>query len=539
MEHAFSGLSIIAGWQRSVRRYANKKALCFFDRSRTFSDRSRTFSNRSWTFSDRSWTYAELDQAAKQVATELIARGFIPGDRLAAYGKNSDAYLITFLACIYTGIIHVPVNFGLKEDELDYIIQQSGAKGLIYDPKLANNVRQIREHCQYLTLEGLFFEDENSVSEESPTFNISEIIQRKTTSELTAFDDSANDCVQIMYTSGTTSLPKGAVMTNTCLMTQYISAIMQLDIKASDYSLAALPLYHTAQMHAFTLPSLLVGATTVLIESPDAEQCLSLIEQHHISSFFAPPTVWIGLLQHQDFNRRNLSSLKKLYYGAAAMPEAVVHELLQRLPGAGLYNCYGQTEMSPLVSVLLPHEHIDRPASAGRAIFFVETRIVDENMNDVPVGERGEIVHRSPQVMKGYWQKPKETAEAFTGDWFHSGDIGTFDSEGYLYIVDRIKDVINTGGVLVASREVEEVLYQHPAVAEVAVIGTPHKKWIEAVTAVVVLKDNGLATEDDLIAFSKRKLAAFKIPKQVVFVDQLPKNASGKVLKRKLRECCF
>ncbi len=515
MENTFSGLSIIEAWQHSVRINQHKKAL---------------------HFSDRIWTYADLDLAAQQVAAEFIALGFIQGDRVAAYGKNSDAYLITFIACLYTGIIHVPVNFLLKGDELTYVLKQSGAKGLIYDCRLENTVRQVRRHCPDLKFEGLFFNEISPTKENNSPFTVHTIAQRKTPIELSPIISRNDDYIQILYTSGTTSVAKGAVMTNSCLMTQYMGAIKHLNIQTTDHSLAALPLYHTAQMHAFTLPCLLVGATTILIESPDASRCLSLIEKQKITSFFSPPTVWINLLHNNDFNQRDLSSLKKLYYGAAAMPESVVHELLKRLPGAGLYNCYGQTEMSPLVSVLLPEEHIDRPASAGKPISFVETRIVDENMKDVPVGERGEIVHRSAQVMKEYWQKPDETKEAFSGDWFHSGDIGVFDNEGYLYIVDRIKDVINTGGVLVASREVEEVLYRHPAVAEVAVIGTPHEQWIEAVTAVVVLKENHAVTEPELISFSKQKLAGFKIPKHVLFTDQLPKNASGKVLKRKLRE---
>lgn len=515
MENTFSGLSIIEAWQRSVRINQHKKSL---------------------HFSDRSWTYAELDLAAQQVAAEFIAQGFIQGDRLAAYGKNSDAYLITFIACLYTGIIHVPVNFLLKGDELTYVLKQSGAKGLIYDYRLENTVRQVQGDCPDLRFEGLFFNEASPTEENNPPFTIHSITQRKTSIELSPIISRKDDYIQILYTSGTTSLPKGAVMTNNCLMTQYMGAIKHLNIQSSDHSLAALPLYHTAQMHVFTLPCLLVGATTTLIESPDSALCLSLIEKQQITSFFSPPTVWINLLHSNDFNRCDLSSLTKLYYGAAAMPESVVHELLKRLPGAGLYNCYGQTEMSPLASVLLPEEHIDRPASAGKPLSLVETRIVDEMMNDVPVGERGEIVHRSAQVMKEYWQKPVETKAAFSGDWFHSGDIGVFDREGYLYIVDRIKDVINTGGVLVASREVEEVLYHHPAVAEVAVIGTPHEQWIEAVTAVVVLKDKTSATETELITFSKQKLAGYKIPKRVLFATQLPKNASGKVLKRTLRK---
>lgn len=507
----FTGLSIAEAWQRSVRLHKNKTALMF---------------------EGRHWTFESLDQAAKRVAAKLDQAGVGKGDRLAVYGKNSDAYLITFLACVYSGVIHVPVNFNLRGKELAYILKQSGAKGFIYESKLTAHVTQVKEDGFSFALEGVFYGDAAGGLE-----NILDIaLSSDASTEFPEVSHADQECVQIMYTSGTTSLPKGAVMTNLCLMTQYIGAIIYLDIKTSDCQLAALPLYHTAQMHVFTVPALLMGATTVLLESPAAELCLECIEQHKATAFFSPPTVWISLLEQENFSSYDLSTLTKIYYGAAAMPETVVNKLLTYLPQAGLYNCYGQTEMSPLATVLLPHEHAERPASAGKPILFVETRVVDENMNDMAVGEQGEIVHRSPQVMQQYWEKPEATEEAFSGGWFHSGDVGKFDNEGYLYIVDRIKDVINTGGVLVASREVEEALYQHEAISEVAVISTSHEKWIEAVTAVVVLKENAVSDEDTLINFSKERLAPFKVPKKVIFVDDLPKNPSGKVLKRELRD---
>ena len=297
-----------------------------------------------------------------------------------------------------------------------------------------------------------------------------------------------------------------------------------MDFSADDRALGALPLYHTAQMHAFTIPQMLVGGRTVLIEAPVPEQVLRLIEQEQITSFFAPPTVWISLLRHPDFATRDLRSLQRVYYGASIMPVPVLHELRERLPNAQPYNCYGQTEIAPLATTLRPEEHDARPASCGRPALNVETRVVDPDMNDVPPGTHGEIVHRSPHLLVGYWNKPKETEEAFSGGWFHSGDVGYADAEGYLYIVDRIRDVINTGGVLVASREVEEVLFTHPAVSEVAVVGLPDAKWIEAVTAFVVLRPDRTVEADALIAHARPHLAPFKLPKRVVFVDNLPRN---------------
>ena len=217
------------------------------------------------------------------------------------------------------------------------------------------------------------------------------------------------------------------------------------------------------------------------------------------------------------------------------MPVPVLNELLQRLPGARPFNCYGQSEIAPLATVLKPEEHRARPASVGRPAINVETRIVDPDMNDVAPGEQGEIVHRSPHLLTYYWNNPEETAKAFYGGWFHSGDVGVMDAEGYITIVDRLKDVINTGGVLVASREVEEALFTHEAVSEVAVIAVPDPKWVEAVAAIVVLRAGMTASEAELEAHARERLASYKVPKRIIFADHLPKNTAGKLLKRQLR----
>ena len=253
---------------------------------------------------------------------------------------------------------------------------------------------------------------------------------------------------------------------------------------------------------------------------------------------FAPPTVWISFLRHEAFEEHDLASLEKVQYGASIMPVPVLRELRERLPNPRLYNCYGQSEISPLATALRPEElKEERLASVGRPALLVETRVVDPEMNDVPPGERGEIVHRSPHLMVGYWEKPEETEEAFEGGWFHSGDLGYFDEEGYLYVVDRVKDVINTGGIQVSGSEVEDALFDHQAVSEVAVIGLPDEKWIEAVSAVAVPKVDAETENlrEELEEHATEKLADFKRPKHIFFVEDLPRNAAGKILKRELR----
>jgi fatty-acyl-CoA synthase len=478
-------------------------------------------------FGDRIWRFTELDAAIDRVGRRLLDIGLAPGDRVAAYGRNSDGYLIAFLACARAGLVHVPVNYALTGGELGYILEQSGARAVIAAASLEANLQGVMPP-------GVAFTGRFEGRGDGP---IDILTTAYDTAAPTAIDVAVNENTlgQIVYTSGTTAAPKGAMMTHGAMLSEYYSCIHALDYSADDKALAALPLYHTAQMHAFTVPQLLVGAFTALIEAPAPELVLERIETLGITSFFAPPTVWISLLRCPDFASRDLGSLKHIYYGASIMPVPVLHELRERLPKAGAYNCYGQTEIAPLATVLRPEEHEARPASAGRPVLNVQTRVVDPDMNDVPPGTHGEIVHRSPQLLTGYWNKPEETAAAFAGGWFHSGDVGYFDEQGYLTIVDRIRDVINTGGVLVASREVEEALFTHPAVSEVAVIGAPDPKWIEAVTAFVVLRDGHDATEEALIAHARTHLAPFKLPKRVVFVETLPRNTAGKLLKRELR----
>ncbi|MGW7047715.1 acyl-CoA synthetase [Streptomyces avermitilis] len=476
----------------------------------------RTPERRAIHYRDRSWTYAELDEAVSRAARALRETGLVPGDRVGAYGHNSDAYLIGFLACARAGLVHVPVNQNLTGDDLAYIVDQSGATLVLTDPDLAGN---LADGVRTLALR----DADDSL-----------LARLATTALYDGAEPRGEDLAQLLYTSGTTALPKGAMMTHRALVQEYLSAIAALDLSAGDRPVHSLPLYHSAQMHVFLLPYLAVGAENVILDAPDAEQIFDLVEAGRADSLFAPPTVWIGLSNRPDFATRDLSGLRKAYYGASIMPVPVLERLKRRLPELAFYNCFGQSEIGPLSMVLGPDEHKRRMDSCGRPVLFVEARVVDESGKEVPDGERGEIVYRSSQLCEGYWDKPEETAEAFRDGWFHSGDLAVRDAAGFFTVVDRVKDVINSGGVLVASRQVEDALYTHEGVAEVAVVGLPDERWIEAVTAVVVAR--GEVTEAELLAHAREKLAHFKAPKRVLFVDELPRNASGKILKRELRD---
>jgi fatty-acyl-CoA synthase len=307
-------------------------------------------------------------------------------------------------------------------------------------------------------------------------------------------------------------------------------------MSVDDVELHTLPMYHCAQLDCFFSIDIYLGATSIILPGPEPARMLETIEAEGVTKLFCPPTVWISLLGHPDFETRDLSTLRKGYYGASPMPVEILRELGERLPGVAFWNFYGQTEMAPLATILRPDEQVSHAGSAGRASLNVETRVVDDDDNDVAPGEIGEIVHRSPHACLGYYEDEEKTAAAFRSGWFHSGDLGIIDEHGYLSVVDRKKDMIKTGGENVASREVEEAIYELDAVAEVAVFGISHPHWIEAVTAAIVPREGVALTVDDVHAHVKPILAGYKRPKYVVLVDELPKNPSGKILKRNLRE---
>ncbi|MET3803319.1 fatty-acyl-CoA synthase [Nakamurella sp. UYEF19] len=476
-------------------------------------------------FAGRAWTYRQLDEAVSRAAAHLLSLGLSRGDRVATVGANSDAYLLAFLGCARAGLVHVPVNYALTGRELSYILAQSGSRIALVDPDLAAGVAAVQESTsleQILVLQG------------TPDA----VLHGWSSGLVPAVDIEVQetDLVQLLYTSGTTSNPKGAMMTHTALVHEYTSSILALDAAEDDDPLHCMPLYHSAGMHVFLMPYLAVGATNHLMPRPDVAEVLRRIGRDRIGALFLAPTVWVPLANHPDLPGGDLSSLRKAFYGASIMPVPVLQRLQALLPELGFYNCFGQSEIGPLATVLKPAEHAERPEACGRTVLFVEARVVDEEGADVPADVPGELLYRSPQLCTGYWDSPEATAEAFRDGWFHSGDLVRRDALGYITVVDRIKDAINTGGVMVASREVEDALYTHPDVAEVAVIGTPDDRWIEAITAVVVLRPGATAGPAELIAHARLSLASFKVPKSVHLVAELPRNQSGKLLKRVLRD---
>jgi fatty-acyl-CoA synthase len=482
---------------------------------------------------DTVWTYTEMDAICNRLARGLLASGISKGDRVAVLSRNSHAFAALRFSLARIGAVLVPINFMLNPEEIRFILASSGATLLAVGPDFIDVARTAStKDCAVKSMIWLPGEEPSAPPSGMTTFDD---LLDKNVSPVTASVDS-RDLAQIIYTSGTESLPKGAMLSHEAVMWQYVSCVVEGGMAEEDVVLHALPLYHCAQLDVFLGPAIYLGSTNIIIGKPAPDLILSLIAAHGVTSFFAPPTVWIGMLRSPAFDETDLSTLQKGYYGASIMPVEVLRELQRRLPKVRFWNFYGQTEIAPLATVLKPEDQLRKAGSAGKPALNVETRVVDSEMNDVAVGEIGEIVHRSPHLLSGYYNNPEKTAEAFAGGWFHSGDLATVDEDGYITVVDRMKDMIKTGGENVASREVEEMIYRLPQVSEVAVVGLPDPRWIEAVTAIVVVKDGQTLTGDAVVDHCAQSMAHFKTPKRVIFVDSLPKNPSGKLLKRELRQ---
>ena len=479
-------------------------------------------------------SYAEFDAAVNRTAHALADRGLAKGDRLALLSHNCWQYVLLAFATARIGVVLVPVNFMLGPEEIAFILRHCGACGMVAEGALAATADKALAAAG---IEG-GIQGWIGLSGAAPAAGWEDV-----DGWWRSGDDSApevriadDDPLRLMYTSGTESRPKGVMLSSRSLISQYVSCVVDGGMSADDVEVHALPMYHCAQLDCFFCVDVYLGATSIILPGPDPAALLAAIAAEKVTKLFCPPTVWISLLRHPDFETTDLSSLRKGYYGASPMPAEILRELQRRLPDVRLWNFYGQTEMAPVATILDPSEQLERAGSAGRAALNVETMIVGDDGTPVPPGQVGEIVHRSPHAALGYFQDEDKTAEAFRGGWFHSGDLGVMTEDGYLSVVDRKKDMIKTGGENVASREVEEAIYELDGVAEVAVFGISHPRWVEAVTAVIVPKAGANLTAGDIYAYIKDRLAAYKRPRYIVLADALPKNPSGKILKRELRQ---
>lgn len=480
-------------------------------------------------FMGRTLTWADLQRRVSALAGALSRRGVGFGDRVMILMLNRPEFVEAMLATNMLGAIAVPLNFRLTPSEIGFLVEDCEARVVVTEEVLApvaTGVRQIQPLLDTIVVAGGATDDQ--------VLGYEDLINEPAGAREPV--DVPNDSpALIMYTSGTTGRPKGAVLTHTNLTGQTMTGLYTngADLN-NDVGFIGVPLFHIAGVGNL-LGGLLLGLPTVIypLGAFEPGQLLDVLAAEKVTGIFLVPAQWQAVCAEQQARPRDLR-LRVMSWGAAPAPDALLREMSAIFPGTQILAAFGQTEMSPVTCMLLGEDAIRKRGSVGKVIPTVSARVVDENMNDVPIGEVGEIVYRAPTLMAGYWNNPAATAEAFAGGWFHSGDLVRMDEDGYVWVVDRKKDMIISGGENIYCAEVENVLASHPGIVEVAVIGRAHEKWGEVPIAVAAVRTDGLRL-DDLDEFLNERLARYKHPKSLEIVDALPRNPAGKVLKTELR----
>lgn len=479
-------------------------------------------------FEDRAYTNYEVVREVCRMGHALKELGLEPGDVILAHMENSPDFGFLLWACIKTGIIFCPTMFLLSAEELSWIVEHSEARMVFTTPQLLPKVRlacpRMLERKAVVLCGG---------EGEPGTISLSELLEGKPGELQTNPDLGEDDVAAILYTSGTTGRPKGVILTHGNLGSNVRSIVTTNRITRDEVALSALPLSHSYGLTVSMIPGL-VGLSSVLMRWFDPELALEYTERYHVRSMTGVPAMYIQMLNHPRAPHFNVRSWKRLQSGAAPLPEDVLFAFQEKF-GAYIYEGYGLTEASPVVTCQRPHLPL-KPGSVGPPIDGVEVRIHDDFDRELPPGSPGEIVVRGPNVMKGYLKEPEETERTLRGGWLHTGDIGYLDDDGYLFIVERKKDLIITGGFNLYPSEVEQVLERHPAVQESAVVGEPDPVRGEVVHAFVVLRQGYEVSESELIEFARRSLVYYKVPRRITFIQDMPRTVLGKPSRRELRD---
>ncbi|MFI6010937.1 long-chain fatty acid--CoA ligase [Streptomyces sp. NPDC051243] len=463
-------------------------------------------------------SYAELYTRTTRLAHALRARGLRRGDRIAYLGPNHPSFLETLFAAGTLGAVFVPLNTRLAGPEIAYQLADSGAKILVYGPSHAGLVAGLPGSTDVRTYLEVGAEYEAALAE-APHEPIDEPV-------------AADDTCLILYTSGTTGRPKGAMLSHANATWNAVNFLIDKDLHADERALVCAPLFHIAGLTVLTLPVLLKGGTCVLVGAFDPGETLDLLARHRITYMFGVPAMFEQIARHPRWPEADLSSLRMLSCGGAPVPTPLIEAYQDR--DLTFLQGYGMTEA--LGVCFLDGEHsVSKAGSAGVPHFFADVRVVRPDLTPVDIGENGEVVVRGPAVMSGYWGLPEETAAAFADGWFRTGDAARVDEDGYVFIVDRIKDMIISGGENIYPAEIEDLLLGHPDIVECAVIGVPDDKWGEVPRAVVVPREGASPDPEEILASLAGRLAKYKIPKSVVLADELPRTASGKLLKSRVR----
>ncbi|HTK64836.1 MAG TPA: long-chain-fatty-acid--CoA ligase [Pseudonocardia sp.] len=486
---------------------------------------------------ERSWTYAEFNALVNRLAHGLADRGYEVGDALALASGNSAEFLAVYYACAKLGVVCVPINLGWRTHEVAYVLEHAAARGIVVETQLVDvmseAVTKVAAVADVVVAPGTGATYRAEPADRHWS-TIDELAADRSTEPERLIADRAP--LSYLYTSGTTSFPKGVVGSHLAIHLESMSIALDSEWNSRDRFVAMMPMFHTAQLNAFCTPALMLGATVHVLRGFDAAVLLDTIERESITQIFALPMMYREMLEHPSFPDRDLTSLRRCVYAMAPMPDALIRACIDRF-GCDFALMFGQTEMSPCTTLFRPEHQLSHTGAIGTPVTGVQVAIMNSAGELLPAGQQGEIVYRGPSTMSGYLRNPEATAAAFAHGWFHSGDVGHFGDDGVLWFADRYKDVIKTGGENVASIEVEKAIYAaDERVAEVVVVGLPHERWSEAITAVLVPKPGARIDPDELRAALRPLLDGYKVPKSVIVVDELPRTSTGKIQKNVIRE---
>jgi acyl-CoA synthetase (AMP-forming)/AMP-acid ligase II len=481
-------------------------------------------------FGEETVTYGEMAGRAAALAGGLAERGVGAGDVVGLLSCNCTEFLETIFAANYLGAIAMPINWRLAAPEVRYILEHSEARALVCGDELTGLADEATAGMENTLLRAC-------VPASAPG-GWTPLVELRAPSKVPPRAHTTGDDVhRLMYTSGTTGRPKGVMLTHANLAWKNLAHLVEFGITGADLGLACGPMYHVGALDLTTTTLVAAGATVILHRTFEAADVVDELERSRVTTVWLAPAMVNAIMALPGIEQRDLSSVRLIINGGEKMPIPLIERLQRTFPSAWFADAYGLTETVSGDTFLDRDSLVTKLGSVGRPCLHLELDIWDEQGRSVPAGERGEVVLRGPKVFTGYWRDPEATAKAFAGGWFHTGDIGVRDEDGYLFIVDRLKDMILSGGENIAGSEVERVLYEHDAVLEAAVVGRPDERWGEVPVAFVALRpDAAGATAEELIEHCRGQLARYKVPKDVVFVEALPRNPSGKVLKRELRD---